>query len=276
MDEEQQNYAQTIANEARKPVKLAIQDAFGLVYHALPEGYTLDVRDPAKDDPDRIHGSVNLDTVDSFIDYLNTFKDGGTRVYCRADFVKGACTMVGVLNGNVHEGGADYQDHRAVYAPKQTLEWGTWIGSNKKPMPQGDFAQFLEDNMRDIATVAGLPTGSEMFAMSRELEINRDARIKSAIRPQSGGVTLEYVDTDDEGTVKRMQVFERFALGIKPFLEGSAYQVDARLRYRLSGGAVNFWYELIRPDLTIAAAVNDEILKVREKADVVVLMGALA
>lgn len=275
MNEEEQNYAQTIASEARKPIRLAVNEAMGLVYHAVPDGYTVDVRDPSKDDPDRIRGSVNLDTVDSFIDYLNMFKDAGTRVYCRADFVKGQCTMVGVLNGHVHDA-ADYQDHRAVYAPKQTLEWATWMGSNKKAMPQGDFAAFLEDNMRDIATVAGLPTGSEMFAMSRELEINRDARIKSAIRPQSGGVTLEYVDTDDEGTVKRMQVFERFALGIKPFLEGAAYQVDARLRYRINAGAVTFWYELIRPDLTIAAAVNDEIAKVREKADVVVLMGSLA
>lgn len=276
MEEHENNYAETIAREARKPIRLDVS-VEGLAHYAIPEGYTVDVRDLLKDDPKRMHGTVQLDTVASFIAYLKSPSGSCIRVYCRADFVKGQCQMVGVLNDHDEAiGAAGYRDHRALYSPKQTLEWATWIGANKKPMGQGDFATFIEDNMRDIATVTGLPTGSEMFAMARELEINRDARIKSAIRPQSGGVTLEYVDTDDDATVKRMQVFERFALGIKPFLEGAAYQVDARLRYRFGGGAVTFWYELIRPDLTIAAAVNDEIAKVIADAKVPVLMGALA
>lgn len=266
------NLAETIAREARKPLALTVQPT--LVVHAVPEGYTLDVRDPHKDDPNRLRGSTHFDTVESFIQYLNTFGKAGQRVYCRADYLKGSCQMVGVINDHQKDG-ADYQDHRALYAPRLTVEWTTWNQKNKAQMSQADFAMFIEDNMKDIASVDGLPSGAEMFAMARQLEINRDARIKSAIRPQSGGVVLEYVDTDDEGTVQRMQVFERFALGIKPFLEGSPYQIDARLRYRVNAGTVTFWYELIRPDLTIAAAVKDEIASVQEKAGVPVLMGAL-
>jgi uncharacterized protein YfdQ (DUF2303 family) len=40
------------------------------------------------------------------------------------------------------------------------------------------------------------------------------------------------------------------------FWGGDAYQVEARLKYRLREGKLTFWYELTRPDKTLEDAAR--------------------
>ena len=132
-----------------------------------------------------------------------------------------------------------------------------------------ELAAFIEENIKDIAS----PPGAEMLAMAQSLEIKQDLKIKSAIRLQSGGINLEYIQQDDAGTVERMSVFDRFSIGIAPFFNGIPYKIDARLRYRLASGVVTFWYELVRHDLTLQDATNDLITKIKEGSGFPLLMG---
>lgn len=73
------------------------------------------------------------------------------------------------------------------YQPIKTVEWKRWNDNDgaDHAMPQDQFAAFLEENMGDIATVDGMPTGTEMLRMATEFEATADKRFKSklAVRP---------------------------------------------------------------------------------------------
>jgi uncharacterized protein YfdQ (DUF2303 family) len=270
------NFARTIADESRRPILDAIG---GRPVAFLPREYTLQDLQAMLPAPTRKSGSVTLSDADSFVAYVlkHRVDDGtgvGTGIYCRADFAKGDVRLVAVFNDHT-AGSAGWRDHQAIYDVPKSEEWKRWTGRNGQAFTQAEFAAFIEENQRDIASADGLPTGGDMLAMALSLEINQDARFKSSVRLQSGGVEMTLVDQEDDATLKRMQVFERFALGIAPFFNGEPYQLVARLRYRAQEGRLRFWYELVRPDLVVQHAAQTMVAKVSAETAVPVLMGHL-
>lgn len=134
--------------------------------------------------------------------------------------------------------------------------------------PEGAYG--FEANEKDIAGGPGLPSSLEMMTMATNFEAAADKRIKSKVRLQSGGVALEYVDTDDEATIGQMRLFERFQIALPVFWrlrDGQqavpAWPLTARLKYRVAQGEATFWYELVRPDLVHEAAALTLIAEVR-------------
>ena len=83
-------------------------------------------------------------------------------------------------------------------------------------MTQSEFATFIEDNLPDIAGGDGFPSGTDMQCMAIDFEAKRDMRFKSAIRLQSGGVDLAFVQQEDNGTIEKMKLFDRFAIPACP------------------------------------------------------------
>jgi uncharacterized protein YfdQ (DUF2303 family) len=264
-----ENFAQTIANEARSPEASEIA---GRPFVFVPEGYRTENYTALLPRPPRKTGVVYLDDADSFVAYVTRHQTDDTAIYCSADLAKSEVSLTAVINDHGRNE-AGWGDHRAMYLVAKSEEWKRWTKTNMEARSQAEFALFIEDNQKDIASVAGFPTGAEMLQMALSLEINQDARFKSSIRLQSGGVEMTLVDQEDDATLKRMQVFERFAIGITPFLNGDAYQLTARLRYRAQEGKLRFWYELIRPDLVMQAAVKELVQKIGAATGLLVLLG---
>lgn len=102
-----------------------------------------------------------------------------------------------------------------------------------------------------------------MLEMALSFEANQDMRFKSAIRLQNGGVQMSFVQDDDDQTLQKMQLFERFAIGIPVFWNGDAYRIEARLRYRVRDGKLTFWYDLLRQDKVLEAATKTVIEQIR-------------
>jgi len=270
MDSEYQpNIAETIYREAMKP---EVSSAHDMPFTASPQHWTLQPREDLLPQPLRKRGTTTLDEVGSFVAVVNRHKSRATQIYCQADFVKGDVSLVAVLNDHDTDV-ANWGDHQATLSPPKSVEWNRWTGANRKEMQQAEFAMFIEDNIGDIAAVEGMPTGSQMLAMALNFEANRDMRFKSAVRLQSGGVQMHFVDDDEKETAKQMQVFERFSLGLPVFLRGSAYQLDARLKYRVRDGRLTFWYELIRPDKVIQHATETLLKAVSDGTEIAVLFG---
>lgn len=224
--------------------------------------------------PARPKGFAVLHDTASFCAYLKAQKEHrvpegpAATLYCDANLDTGAVTFKAMFNDRMGDV-AGWGDFGAMYTLPQSVEWKRWVAHDRKPLEQAAFATFIEDNLRDIAGTGiggedASPSGSEMLQMALALEINNDNSVKSAVRLQSGGVELTYVNREDEGTLRKMQVFERFAIGIPAFLRGKAYRIQARLRYRAGGGKITFWYELIRLDLVVADAVNDTATAITE------------
>jgi uncharacterized protein YfdQ (DUF2303 family) len=267
-----ENLAETLARELKAPVEL--DAGYGLRRVAAPEGWTIQTFDDSKQEtaPARKTGTVNLHDADSFVDYVNRHKLPETTTWCDANFTKGTVAFTGILNDNGAARTA-WRDHLAKFTPGFSEEWSRWTEKNKQSFTQSEFADWLELNIRDFASTEGRPTGAQMLEMALSFEANQDMRFKSAIRLQNGGVQMSFVQDDDTQTLEKMQMFDRFSLGIPVFWNGEPYQIDARLRYRVRDGKLTFSYDLLRADKVLEAATNTLIGNIREKTGVPFFFG---
>ena len=246
----------------------------GIPYIVIPGDYVKQDLESLLPAPARKRGTVTVSDSESFIYYAK--KHGSLdecTVYADIDSESYLFHMVAIINDHGSDI-AQWRDHRCELTPKLSVEWKRWAIKNKALMPQSDFAAWLEDNLADVANVEGMPTGADILSMALGFEANRDKRLRSKINLQSGGVSLEFVDTENDQTRTTMKFFERFTLGI-PVFDGStsAYPLEARLKYREASGKLSFWYELIRPDRVFKQAVIDETTRVKETTGFPLLAG---
>lgn len=228
-------------------------------FTVVPYGYKVSSLENMLVQPTRKRGTVSVNDAGGFITYMNRHCENGTLVYADIDHVSGSFKLVGVINDSSTEE-PGWRDHTCTMDRKQSIEWGRWIGENKKVTSQADFASWIEDNLADIAATEGMPTGGDMLAMALGFERTSEKRLKSKLNLQSGSFRLEYIEDEDKDTRTSLEVFSRFSIGIPVFENStSAYQIDARLKYRESSGKVSFWFELIRPDKAFRQAVEDEL-----------------
>jgi uncharacterized protein YfdQ (DUF2303 family) len=272
MEEVNTNIAETLAREMKTPVEIGSNTDAALRRIALPPGWKLEQHDDSKHlaAPLRKTATVRLRTADDFIEYVKRHGSlADSTIWCEADYPKGEVAFTAILNDNGEDStAAAWRDHRALFQPEFSEEWKRWIGGHKKPMAQIEFAAFLEENSKDVAGPTdgeNLPTGAQMLEMALAFEANQDYRFKSAVRLSNGGVNLSFVQDDNDETLARMQLFDRFAIGIPVFRNGDAYRVDARLRYRQRDAKLSFHYELVRFDKVLEAAANGVISTIREK-----------
>lgn len=260
------NIAETLAREMKTPQCIPTP-VESITRVALPPGWSLEETDDEKHGytPRRKRAQVRLHDAPSFTDYVRRHGSlTDSTVWCEANYVEGKVAFVAIINDHGEEADqADWRDHTARYTPTFSEEWRRWVLKNKTTFGQAEFAQFIEDNLKDVASAEGLPTGAQMLEMALSFEANQDMRFKSAIRLQNGGVQMSFVQDDDSQTLAKMQLFDRFALGIPVFWNGDAYRIDARLRYRVRDGKLSFWFELIRQDKVLEAATTTLIEQIR-------------
>lgn len=276
---------QAIVDLASKiqPVEIASRHTTRRV--ALPPGWKLEDRDDEKlmSIPSRKKGSFLLHDLESFINYINRHKEPeSTTIYCNSNYRSSSINFNCVFNDHLgHIDGHDTQnwrDFRATYKPIFSEEWRRWVELNTtddgiRKFTQADLAQFLEENLKDVAAADGMPTGTDLLEMSTSFEANQDMRFKSAIRLQNGGVNMSFAQNDDDQTLVRMKMFEKIAIGIPVFWGGDAYQITARLRYRVLNGKLTFWYELIRSDKVLEHANKNLIEKIKSETGIPLFMG---
>ncbi len=147
-----------------------------------------------------------------------------------------------------------WAQHRATFTPAKTPEWQRWSGASGKAQNQTAFAQFLEDNLPDIAS----PTGAEVLEVARTLEVKRGAAFRSSVRLDNGQTQILY-EEDLQGSAAKgtLQIPQELTLGLSPFLGLPLYEVKARFRYRLHEAALTLWVDLVRPHKVIEDAVNE-------------------
>lgn len=275
-DTDGENIATTIARETAKPVTVCeINPGPGgqILHVAVPKGFEIKTIDneATLERPRFTAAAASLVDMDSFLSYVSTHDcgDGVAAVWCDFNPVTFGLTFKAVIDE--HEPAAPaWRKHTAVFTPRLSVEWGIWLGKNKKEQSQVQFAEFIESNEKDIAGGEGLPSSLQMMTMATAFEANSEKRFKSKVRLQSGGVALEYVNTDDDATIEQMKLFEKFQIGVPVFWSlrkagepVRAWPITARLKYKAASGAVQFWYDLIRPDLIHELAALEMIEKVR-------------
>ena len=275
MDKEQEKTPNLIASLLQEP-KVVTPRNNGCDVVALPEGYKIQEIDIEKylPTPRRKTANVNVEDVDSFLTYLEMHGALNTTIWVSVDYDASSMYINAIINDNGSApDAAQWRDHTIKFKPKMANEFLTWIRSDKHKKSQVEFAEFIDSNQMDIVSAEGYPTNGDILQMALNFEAKQDLRFKSSVRLQSGGINMTYVSDDDKGTIEQMKLFEKFALGIPVFLNGDAYQLEAKLRYRHRDGQVFFWYELVRPDLVFKSACETIIEKIKANCKFPVFFG---
>lgn len=145
---------------------------------------------------------------------------------------------------------------------------------NGKPMEQLDFARFLEDHAAELtAPMDGerdiyerlfkerFATPSDLLALSRGLEIHVGAKVKRAERLQTGERTIEFVEEHMNANGEKVEIPGIFIVSVQAFVDGEPVRIPARLRYRLQGGIISWFYQLYRWEFFIRERVQEDLRK---------------
>lgn len=203
--------------------------------------------------PVRKRGAVAVYDVSSFNQLLSDNKDGGN-ITIYADHTA-LSPIVAVMNGH-GSGGPGWGDFRISLEFRLTNEWQRWESINGKMMAQVDFAEFIEENIADIAT----PPGAEMLEIVQYLTMTKSVNFKSAIRLSDGQTQFR----NEESVETKVRASEAvippmLTLGLVPMVGLPAYAVQARFRYRLSDGRLTLGVRMERLDVLKRQIVTDVI-----------------
>ena len=237
------------------------QEVHGHHYVMVPPNYTAkDITtlvEAAQETPDRKRGTVQLKDVASLLAYCKDQSNASTGyLYANPD----RRNVIAVFN-----------DHRAEFKAEFTPEFAKWQKHSSVQMTQTEFAEFIEDNFADITE----PAAQTLLEMASTIQAKTDINFSSAKRLQNGQVQLQYTEVIDAraGANGALEIPKEFSLGVRIFKNGDGYKLKARLKYRLHGGAIKFWYELDRPERAIEEAFDGYVVTLREQSGYQVLLG---
>lgn len=218
--------------------------------------------------PARKRGHVVVYDAASFNQILADNRDAGN-IAIYLDRNPDCPSVVAVLNGH-GKGGPGWADFRAEIAFRPTPQWLKWKAIDGKLLPQSVFAEFVEDNLADIAD----PPGATMLEVATYLQATRTTNFKSGLRLADGTVQFQHLQDDDAKVgAGLLAVPELFTLGIAPLFGLPPYRVPVRFRYRIVEGKLTLGVKLQRVEDMMAQIVEDVIANIERGADVSVMDG---
>jgi len=235
--------------------------------------------------PSRRRGTATADTLKSFIDLINRHKDERSALFGKTSWPEPKLTAV--LDYDDAYGEARFGNHRIVYSFPLTEEFKAWVGHNAQAMDQAEFAAFLEEHAAELAAPLEaekaeyerlfketMATPSEVLALSRHLEVHVNAKAKQGIRLQTGERQIEFAEEHVNAKGEAIVIPGIFMVSVPAFVDGDAVRIPARLRYRISGGGVTWFYQLYRWQFFLREQVERDLFEAAEKTGLPAYEGA--
>lgn len=226
--------------------------------------------------PERRKGTATADTLASFIDLVERHKDESSVLFGRAIWPSPSLTAI--LNYDAAGVDARFGDHRVLYEFPLTEEFKAWVEANAKPMDQEVFAAFLEEHAAELAAPMDgerseyerqfgekMATPQEVVMLSRHLEVFVNAKVKQGIRLQTGERTVEFSEEHVNSKGEVVTIPGVFMVSVAAFVDGEAVRIPARLRYRIAGGAIKWFYQLYRWEFFLREQVQRDLREASEK-----------
>lgn len=214
--------------------------------------------------------AVTIDDVDALVAYVNRQKlDGQTVAFARK---QPGPTVVVVFDWHrANAGQPGWQRDRATYSPKLSRQFVSWMALAKEPIGQDAFADYLEDNLDDVAEREGFPLKTELVKMARDLHVSIGHKFQRTVDTQTGDVTL--VATSDSNQSKT-KVPREILLGI-PVFDGSTvlYAIRFGLRLELRQDKALFVLKPRNADVALEDAFGDVKKAIAEKCEIPVFSG---
>src|SRR5580658_4846916 len=170
------------AKKAAEPVVLFKGDGFADVYIPSADGDGQIKRlnlEETLPKPLRKRGAIKvLDAASLNMIIADNSDAGDIAIYLDRNPVKPA--IVAVLNGH-GKTGPGWGDFRASIEFRPTPQWVKWQNVDGKMLPQATFAEFIEDNLDDIAS----PPKADFLEIVTYLQATRTVDFKSGLRLSS-------------------------------------------------------------------------------------------
>jgi uncharacterized protein YfdQ (DUF2303 family) len=245
---------QAVIDAARKGqdlVTLAKSDSYQIIYtptHGV-QTVSLEKHNAA---PARKTGTVTVFDAESLNRLLaDNAIDGATTIYVNPDADKPA--IVAVINGNGSTG-PGFGDFRVSMGFRATPQWTKWKAIDGKLLPQAEFAEFVEDNLADIAT----PDGATMMEIVTYLQATRTTDFRSGVKLGNGAVQLtNNEDVQASVGAGNIAVPDMFEIALSPVFGVAPFKVPARFRYRIEDRKLRMGFKLQRIEDVMATIIRD-------------------
>jgi uncharacterized protein YfdQ (DUF2303 family) len=227
----------------------------------VPNGMTVEDLSPYIDElrerPGRKKGEAQFSEIPSFIEHVNQFKTPASRLFASM----GNVSLKAVFDYNT-PGQSDWGEHRAAFTAPLSEQWKKWTARNDKPFEtQEEFAEFIEDRIIDL--VEGDPgksrkvqefiekahvtlgTPNQVMNLSRGLKVRINSTVANVVNTSSGESEFVFSEEHKDATGNKLTVPGGFVIAIPVFEESTVlYLIPVRLRYRVRGGSVCWWYSM--------------------------------
>lgn len=251
-------------------------DLDGQHYTVVPAGWNLGSL-PTQAAPARVTGTTKLRDATSFIRFFIDHKLTRSRIYAQLDPARFLAVFDELDTSKPDtddealagaSGQADWRGFRAEFAVPASREWSLWTNANRKHMSQLAFAEFLQDNLPDVAE----PAGADLLQMALNFEAAQSGQFIAAQRLQDGSHNLAWkADNNASGSVRLPEFIK---LRIPVFENEQPEDLQARLRYRVKDGSLAIWYELVRPHKVLEKAFRDTWARIAAETDGHILLGS--
>lgn len=251
--------------------------------------------------PARVKERVALIDAGSFCDYVNRFKNPDTLIFATVTPTGAKLTAIIDYHGAPITPPAHpvcpeppcslpyprYGNHIATLELVETAEWKDWCETDGSDptMNQEAFATWLEEHQH-LFNLEDLPPdtlkGAQLLELVCNLQAHSNVRYNRQIRLQNGGNKFDYEeDVAIAGQVTsgtkqgQMELPGLIHAGIQIYEGGRTYQVDARLKTRISGRSLAIWFETVRKHKLVQDAVLETVKAVTEKTGIIPLIGSV-
>lgn len=220
--------------------------------------------------PKIVTQAVQLQTVESFIEYTNRFQNSDSVVF--ADMVTN--TILGVVDyhqqpellkfkddavseARQRDPKAELAKHTVTLKLPHSLEWSTWMGSNNKLMSHKDFATFLEHNSIDVMPLArrsGLATSEDdgdmpetLLELTRSLQVVQNVNFNSSVRYGSYD-KIDFAKESDATARGSIGLPLSFTINIPVYFGESPVQLTCFIRKEINDGSLKIGYSISRAE----------------------------
>lgn len=258
MSEMNENRVQEIAKLAQaanglKIVELAHDGHGKIPFVLVPEAHRLEsLSSSIPSMPDRIRAHTTHNSVTSFCNYVNRYKNMNTTIF--ASVLESPYEFLAVID--YHDPmGANWCTHTAKLVLTETDEWKVWAGTSGNMFDQVEFALFIEDHLNDIVE----PDGATMLELAMNLNATQDCGFKGKVNLQNGDVGLmldQKTDAVALGKNGEIPIPKELTLSLAPFRGIEQMNIQARFRYNLRPPRLTLGYQLIRPKTFVDKVVG--------------------
>lgn len=236
----------------------------------LPDGYSVERIAPLEKPLPRIRQSVTFNDAESFVAYVNRYKDERTRIFSLPGHLSTTKSAAFTALLDYHKAGtAEHVAHIARFAPPYSEQWTRW--TKAIDMGQPAFAEFIEENRKDIVK----PEAASLLDIVSKFRAKKTSEYDAVVYQQNGDLTLSYSEKTEHAGKGSIVVPQQLELGIPVFFKGAAYSVPVFLRYKLREAVLTFQIKVDRADYIEQAAFDEISKKIADETKIEVYLGSL-